>query len=231
MKDYAGHIAIKTISYITVPIILGIFLLAAENNIWRGSLYKFYSPIRSINLPYCTEISSKGWSIFTRCDNLETINLENCKNFKESLANLNKLQSVSLQSCDDIPYACFRKCGNLKNVNLNNCKTINKYAFESCKSLKQLDLPKCTKIGDNAFQDSAIQTLHTPNLQTIQNGTFENCKNLKEINLQNCKEIGNYVFLNCQKLETLIVPSSCKIDKLGLPIERIISKQLKIIFV
>jgi hypothetical protein len=80
-------------------------------------------------------VTTIGWSAFSACTNLTSVNIPN---------------SVTL-----IGDYAFYKCTGLMSVSISNSiTTIGEYTFNSCTSLTSVDIPNSvTSIGNRAFSD------------------------------------------------------------------------------
>lgn len=159
--------------------------------------------------------------VFYGCQNLESVNLSNCKSVGESaFYGCQKLQSVDLSqvktlgnnafgycsnletvgdisSLTDIPNYAFINCNKLQNVNLANVKTIGSYAFQSCITMTEVSLPVTTTIADYAFGGCTnLASISLPQVTSIGGGAFYGCTSLvnPEISSTTLTSIGNNVF-------------------------------------
>lgn len=107
----------------------------------------------------------------------------------------------------------FKGLKNLVSVNIpKSIKTIGASAFEGCSGISSIELYNVTQIGSQAFKNcNSITNVTIPKTAVkIGVSAFESCNNLRSVNLNSDYEYNNifssaYTFLNCQKLEKLVV--------------------------
>ena len=107
----------------------------------------------------------------------------------------------------------FKGLKNLVSVNIpKSIKTIGESAFEGCSGISSIELYNVTQIGSQAFKNcNSITNVTIPKTAVkIGVSAFESCNNLRSVNLNSDYEYNNifssaYTFLNCQKLEKLVV--------------------------
>ena len=109
----------------------------------------------------------------------------------------------------------FSHCSSLKNIVIPNSVTsIGEGAFSRCYSLKNVVIPNgVTSIGDKAFCCSPGRRLVIRNIRKLvtekETTTVTNGSSLTSVTLpESLTELGKDVFLGCEKLETIYVPTT-----------------------
>ena len=151
-----------------------------------------------------------------------------------------QIKSANFSRVTTIGNSAFENCTNLTTVDFPEATSIDRNAFSSCSKLVSINLPKVTVLGENAFQRcSNLETISLPELTRVTTvnygGQFSSCSKLKTINLpklQNmvlaffsyCQaltevylpqvsgQISKSAFLNCNALETVILPKCTQIS-------------------
>ena len=119
-------------------------------------------------------------------------------------------------SVTQIGYDAFSHCSSLKNIVIPNSVTsIGEGAFSRCYSLKNVVIPNgVTSIGDKAFCcSSSMRRLVIRNIRKLvtenETTTVTNGSSLTSVTLpESLTELGKDVFLGCEKLETIYVPTT-----------------------
>ena len=118
-------------------------------------------------------------------------------------------------SVTQIGYDAFSHCSSLKNIVIPNSVTsIGEGAFSHCYSLKNVVIPNgVTSIGDKAFCCSSMRRLVIRNIRKWvtekETTTVTNGSSLTSVTLpESLTELGKDVFLGCEKLETIYVPTT-----------------------
>ena len=118
-------------------------------------------------------------------------------------------------SVTQIGYDAFSHCSSLKNIVIPNSVTsIGEGAFSRCYSLKNVVIPNgVTSIGDKAFCCSSMRRLVIRNIRKWvtekETTTVTNGSSLTSVTLpESLTKLGKDVFLGCEKLETIYVPTT-----------------------
>ena len=118
-------------------------------------------------------------------------------------------------SVTTIGYNAFGFCTSLTNIVIPNSVTsIGEDAFSRCYSLKNVVIPNgVTSIGDKAFCCSSMRRLVIRNIRKLvtekETTTVTNGSSLTSVTLpESLTELGKDVFLGCEKLETIYVPTT-----------------------
>ena len=153
------------------------------------------------------QIQRFGYSTFSNCSSLKSIDMSNCETIGSSaFENCKNLQSVNLKKCKTIESNAFSNCSNLQSVDdLSSCTTIMGRAFQYCSSLKSIDISNCNSLDGSVFEGcSKLEEVKlSKQIIKINNNTFNGCTNLKSIDLSNCISIGEYAFSNCLNLTSI----------------------------
>ena len=172
------------------------------------SLYSTFDGCTLLSEVVNTEqIQRFGYSTFSNCSSLKSIDMSNCETIGSSaFENCKNLQSVNLKKCKTIESNAFSNCSNLQSVDdLSSCTTIMGRAFQYCFSLKSIDISNCNSLDGSVFEGcSKLEEVKlSKQIIKINNYTFNGCTNLKSIDLSNCISIGEYAFSNCLNLTSI----------------------------
>ena len=85
--------------------------------------------------------------------------------------------------------------------------------FYDCTNLEEIDLSNVTTIADHQFTNTAITDVNAPNLiQFTGSGNFAYCYQLETVtNLGHVSNIQNSCFVNCENLQSVVLPDECSI--------------------
>lgn len=96
-----------------------------------------------------------------------------------------------------------------------NIESIGNYTFVSWDTIKEIDFSRAVNlhtIGEDVFGASSITSLNIPrNVESIGNIAFRNCTLLETLTFQDnssLSKIGDSAFINCFKLNNVIIPDS-----------------------
>ena len=162
--------------------------------------------INSIEVPKSVLTIEHNGGLFTDCDNLESINVDEENPFFDSRDN-----------CNSIIYKYNRSC-----LLVAGCKTsiipagvtaIMDYAFEGCRYLSSIEIPNSVQtIGIAAFYNcSNLTSITIPESVTrIGNSAVAYCSNLKKITIipSGLTEIRGHAFEECRNLSAINIPDS-----------------------
>lgn len=143
------------------------------------------------------------------CKNIEILNLKQCvkltdKSFVQIGANLNKIISLNLESCnigDEGLDAISQGCPNIEAIELSWCQKLTSKSLTNFLKVVA-NLKHFSAKGLDIVNDAVVKELST------------NCKNLLSVNLKNCKSITDEGVIsianNCPQLRHLCI-SHCKL--------------------
>lgn len=116
-------------------------------------------------------------------------------------ANNKKIVSVTMpDTITSIGGRAFENCSNMIKIKLSdNLEDFGEYAFSECSSLEEIDIPgTVNSIG--AYESSEEGYI------------FNACSSLKQITFHSETQIiGDYAFLNCENIESVILPETIRI--------------------
>ena len=177
-----------------------------------NNLSPFKGTSRIKNVVVQTGVTHIGSLIFWDCTELTSVSLPN---------GLQSIGTGAFQGCGltevEIPATvssidadAFCYCP-LTSVTVPESMTvINRAAFRNLASLTEVNIHDgVTSIGVDAFYNAnSLPYIHIPSSVTnISTGAFGKCYSLTEVDrMENVKTMGDYVFIHCQKLETLWLP-------------------------
>ncbi|MBQ3235237.1 MAG: leucine-rich repeat domain-containing protein [Clostridia bacterium] len=187
------------------------------------SLFYGCSKLNSVNIP--ANVTSIGSGAFYECSALTELSLPAnvTKIGNSAFAGCALLSSVNVPAgVTVIDNATFYGCSSLVSLELpNQLTTIKDYAFSSCSKLSGLEIPDTVnKMGANVFNECAALSF------TISNGVkyigndannhlwaieviADSKKGATSITLnENCKGIASSTIINCEKLTSIVIPSS-----------------------
>lgn len=206
------------------------------------------SGVTSLEFP--STVKRVGNYIASKCPDLTSVTFNGVAQYElgtYSFQNDTALKTVVLpQGITKIPTYTFVGCTALESVNIPTSVTlIDTHSFEFCESLKSVTLPQgLVTIQTNAFNGCGLESIEIPasvqnifaygfannvNLKTVvlnegivtlgvvnsspttsSNGyVFQNCEKLESINLPSTLEqFGSYTFANCTSLKTLFIPDN-----------------------
>jgi hypothetical protein len=98
-----------------------------------------------------------GYSAFSNCINLKSINLPKCLNITNAFNNCSNLQSVNLPACEYIEPYVFQNFSNLQTISLSACSYIGSSAFYGCYNLSEIYLmgsSMCSINGSYVFRST-----------------------------------------------------------------------------
>lgn len=191
------------------------------NDAFAGSKY-----MTSLMLP--STLSTIGTGIFTLCNNLEWISVDDMNpNFVSQdgiLYTRNPLsiffvpRNISgdisiLDDIKEIPSGAFQNCVNLTSIALpEEVTTIADGAFNNCTNLQDIFMnDKLETIGEYAFSKcNNLMVVNFPeSLKTIKGAAFADCANLTYVLIhEGLQSIGKMAFYNCPNIVGIQLPST-----------------------
>ena len=189
--------------------------------------------VKEITIP--ESIESINDSAFSRCDNLESINVNENNNYYSSLSGIlydkdqTKIkiipraikEAIIPNSVTSMGYGVFQDCTSLTNVTIGSGVTnILNNIFNGCNKLESINVSEENKtysgvdgILCNKEQTEiicipiAIKEVNIPDtIIEIENGMFDSCRSLTSVTIgRGVADIGNIAFSKCSKLENINV--------------------------
>lgn len=164
-----------------------------------------------LSLDFEAEIDSLGYQAFSKCTNLQSINLEHVKSVSsqcfERCSNLTQVTwGTKLTS---IGADAFRRSGIQETYLPQTIKSIGSYAFADCTKLISVTIVGPASIGLSAFSNcSNLQTLDLGDQITeIGNGAFSKCVSLEKVQIpETVSLIGLRAFADCTALQEITLP-------------------------
>ena len=170
--------------------------------IYGGALFGVNKPqIAAAEMSGNGELTSLGDDAFAMCENLGTVNFDNCGELRNIgnqafglCGNLTKASFVGCGSLESIGESAFYKDGKLAYADFENCtrlRIVKSGAFFECKNLISLSFSGCTA------------------LQRIESYALSGCENLMSIDLSDCRNltfIAKNAFADCKKLYKIKLP-------------------------
>ena len=171
--------------------------------------------ISYVKIPSSIVRMGGGFSPFSGCPNLETVEFEDGTTEIPfyALAQIKSLKEVILpETVTTLNEGAFQDDENLLTVNLpSGITTIPKHAFWRCTSLTGVTLPDgCQQIKEYAFYGctNLKEIPSSASLTTIEDYAFSGCTQITELTLkEGITDIGNWAFEGCQ-ISYVKIPSS-----------------------
>lgn len=127
-----------------------------------------------------------------------------------AFSNMHALKRINFPKINYIPDQCFENDTALESFDLEGIKTLGAWAFKDCKALTGIDVSKVESIGDNAFSGcDSITELDLSGTNNFGINAIADCHGLKKATLpEGIVELGEGLFMNCDSLESVTIPSS-----------------------
>jgi hypothetical protein len=89
-------------------------------------------------------------------------------------------------------------------------ETIGKDAFTNCSNMEKISLPDTLRcIKKYAFLSSGLERIKiSPGVIEIESGAFRGCIKLARVDLPKIETIEECIFMDCESLKGIIIPSS-----------------------
>lgn len=178
----------------------------------------FYQCVKLLGVELPSTVTSIGYRAFASCISLISINLpEGVTTIGEgAFYSCTSLTSITLpEPLTEISDNLFMNCRSLQSITIpQNVTSIGYMAFTACQTLEKIVIPDNVKyIGEFAFMmcTNLKYVKMSDNVLTIQSSTFRSCRNLEKIEFgadSKLNQIESYVFWNCEKLKTVVIPSN-----------------------
>lgn len=130
-------------------------------------------------------------------------------NGTESIAPHLKKISIS-EGVKSIGDCAFLEAVNLETVEIPGVEIICGKSFQGCTKLTELNFPTLKSVGAHAFEKSSLQELTAPELETVGEGAFSGSE-LEKCDFSNLGTAGMDAFMNCKKINEVILPKLSKI--------------------
>ena len=159
---------------------------------------KYTGSETSLTIPEgVTEIGS---SAFSDNETLTSISLPSTLKSIDQFAFCDNIALTSVEFVGEgtlisIGNYAFLRCSSLESVALpGSVTTIGAEAFKDCTSLTSVSMQGVTSVGANAFESTALKSVHGPVLTDIGPQAFRQCSELSEIDFPNLQTIGYNAF-------------------------------------
>lgn len=157
-----------------------------------------------------SQAASLGSYAFCDCSNLTSVGDLSAYTAIPEVAfyNCNNLESVNLSNCRTIGSSAFYNCQKLETVDLSKVTSIGGYAFEGCSALETVgDISAFTTIPDGLFWNcTKLHNVSLPNATSVGERAFAGCASITEMSLPKATSIGGGAFAACTKLATVDLP-------------------------
>ncbi len=207
----------------------GVLLVDLENINTIGNNAFENSNVRTVNIPYITQIGS---GVFKNCTNLESVSIPKIKTLtNECFSGCTSLKKIEADSVTKFNGDTFTNCKSLESVNFPILDTIGnkleKGNFYGCTSLKSFNATNLRFIGTNCFEGcTQLESLNAPLITTIRDNAFKNCTSLKSLDCTNVTSLQTDAFVGCTSLNELYFPAGITVTSnaftTAIPIEKII---------
>jgi hypothetical protein len=145
---------------------------------------KYFTNITTINGSWDFQSNTANGD-FYRCENLESINLENITDIGSYAFNESGITMLYAPKLRTMNESAFRDCKKLIAVqSLGNLETLPNNAFQGCTSLTTVRIPNsCTALNTSVFQGcNSLKTIYIPEkVNRIGSNTFQGCTALEAV--------------------------------------------------
>lgn len=179
-----------------------------------AGIFSHCPSLRKLEIP--ASVETIGDYAFCGTNGLVSIVIPETVKYVSSLrmfSDCTSLESVSLPSSfKEFGYEMFSGCPNLKEVRTaSDIEKIGDYAFRGCTSITEIDLGNFSSVGVGAFSESGLTSVHIPDaMKELPEDLFRKCTGLKNVDLNKVEGIGSGAFVQCNSLESIVIPKTIK---------------------
>lgn len=191
--------------------------------------------IKKIKFP--STILSVESRAFNEAENIETIDISNCKElaigsyafFKSGIKNISPFDRIRL-----IDVGSFMGCANLEEIDLfraldktANLVRIPELCFSDCTNLRKINLVSSCMINKKAFQNCKnLKDINSSNISSFSSQCFSGCSAIDSLDFSYLTQKEFYIdaFTGCSNLRAIVMPvfrpaiyGDQVIDELGVP--------------
>ncbi len=176
--------------------------------------FYYASNLVSVSFPEALTIGDYS---FYKLENLATISMPKLMEIGQyAFRYCYGLTSVEFPAVESISYYAFRDCTSLESISFPKVQLIENYTFADCSKVTVVDMPELITVNNGAFHGVPITTINMPKVEYVGTSVFNGAQ-FVDVELPSVTWLGGQSFSNCDKMETLRLPSLAKIYISTLP--------------